>query len=566
MRLPGRIIAPSARFQLLNTAVMLTLAVCGVACGDYYRPVAQPLEGIQPSPAAAHSIISINTDGIAGNSRGNGSASNIDASGDSIQGNLIVGLAPAHAALTPNGTRMYVANSGEDSVTANTTSSPTGVAATVSVPPSPGAQIMQVTGDGTTATYFYNGAAALFSVGDTVFVTGCATAGFDGVYTVTAASGNTFSVANSTSATDNPEFGGAQAKTPNAVFANTADNNNMYVAGYSTNSVYAINTSTDVVSATIAVGRHPVSLTELPNDQQIYVANQGSGTVSVISTVNNTVTQTVSPTVGAVPVWVVAKSDSTRVYVLDASGVIYDFNPLTGTINCASSPAVGCSATATANAGAGSNFLMFDATLNRLYVTNPTNSQVAILDASVDPPKLMNTINLATAAASACTGCAPDAVTVLGDGSRAYVAAYQFAPGCADPSGNAVNCVNTLVAVIDGPSALLKSVITGVGSGAALSTTGCGAGSGPVPTVWQPGIARFRASITSSGGGTNSNFKVYVGQCDAGSVGVVDTYPVSGRPADTYSGVSVSAPLSTFPPLAGGVPPAQNPVFVLAGP
>lgn len=562
MRLPGRIIAPSARFQLLNAAGTLALTIICVACGDYYRPVAQPLEGIQPSPAAAHSIISINTDGIAGNSSGNGSASNIDASGDSIQGNLIVGLAPTYAALTPNGAKMYVANSGEDSVTANTTFSPTAVAATVSLPPSPAAQITQVTGNGTTATYTYNGASGLFSPGDTVFVTGSATPGFDGVYTVTAASGNTFSVANSTSGSDNPEFGGAQAKMPNAVFVNTADNNNVYVAGYSTNSVYAINTNTNVVSAAIPVGRHPVSLAELPNDQQIYVANQGSGTVSVISTVNDTVAQTILPTAGAVPVWVVAKSDSTRVYVLDGNGTIYDINPVTTTLNCGTGSLPACpNAT-----GAGSNFLLFDPVLNRLYVTNPTNSQVAILDASVDPPKLINTINLATAAAAACSSCAPDAVTVLGDGSRAYVAAYQFAPGCTDASGNAVNCVNTLVAVIDGPSAMLKSVITGIGSGAALSATGCGPGSGPAPTVWQPGIARFRASIASSGGGTNSTFKVYVGQCDAGSVGVVDTYSVNGRPGDTYSGVSVNAPLSTFPPLAGGVPPAQNPVFVLAGP
>jgi YVTN family beta-propeller protein len=640
MRLSGRIIAPSALYRILTTALIFGLALLCVACGETFRPVAQPLEGVQPNPEAAHSIIAINSDGVTDNHRGNGSASNIDASGDNVQGNVIAGIAPAHAALTPNGIRLYVANSGEDSVTVNTTSSPTVVAATISLPPSPTTQITAVTGNGTTATYTYAGAAGTFSAGDTVFVTGCATAGFNGVFTVTAASGNTFSVSNLSSATDNPEFGGARAKTPNAVFANTADNNNMYVAGYATNSVYAISTSTDVVSTTIPVGAHPVALAELPNNQQIYVANQGSGTVSVISTVNDTVTQTIVPATGAVPVWVVAKSDSTTVYVLDNSGVIYDFNPLVGTIRCTGPQPTGCSATATANAGAGSNFLTFDPTLDRLYVTNPTNSEIGILDASVDPPRLINTINLATAAASVCSSCAPDSITALGDGSRAYAAAYQFFPGCTDTSGNAVNCVETLVAVIDGPSATLKSVVpqpsltitgvsvanstatytfvqntaqipragnnivitgmsnavnngtfvvnaavsgtftvsnasavnatgqsgTGIVVGAALNTTGCGPGSGPPSSVWQPGTARFRVSIASSGGGTNSNFKVYVGQCDLGSVAVINTNAVNGNLADTYSGASLSPPLSTFPPLPGGVPATQNPVFVVAGP
>jgi hypothetical protein len=234
---------------------------------------------------------------------------------------------------------------------------------------------------------------------------------------------------------------------------------------------------------------------------------------------------------------------------------------------------VGCVAVTTI--GNGTNALAFDPVFNRLYVTNPTNSEIGILDAGSDPPRLMSPINLATAAASACSGCAPDAVAVLGDGSRAYVAAYQFSPGCTDYSGNAVNCVKTLVAVIDGLSGTFKSIVPNVSgatpvptisSAPAISSSGCGPAVGPVPSVWQPGTARFRASITSSGGGANSNFKVYLGQCDAGSVAVIDTFPANGNPADTYAGISLNAPLSSFPPLASGYPPPQNPVLVIAGP
>ena len=493
MRLSGRIRALPAVPRALATTVIFAIALASTGCGDYYRPVAQPLQGAQPSPGAAHIVVSVNTDAVASNFESNGTATNIDASGDSIQGNLNVGLAPTHAAVIPNGARLYVANGGDDTVTANATSSPTTAAATI---------ILR-----------------------------------------------------------SPPAGGIDP-----VFVGTADNNNVYVAGYSTNSVYAIGTANNVVTTTVPVGVHPVALAQLPNLQQLYVANAGSGDVSVIDTANgDAVTQTIALPGGAVPVWVTAKNDSSRVYVLDASGTIYDLLPQVGAINCTSAPLSGCSPTSTTVAGAGSNFLAFDPMLDRLYVTNPTNSQVAVLDGSVDPPAQIATINLATEAASLCSACSPDSVTVLGDGSRAYVGAYQLAPGCTDNSGNAVNCVNTFVAVIDGQSASLKSVIPNLSSAPVIDGTGCGPASGAPPAVWQPGTARFRVSIASTGGGSNSNFKVYVGQCDAGSVAVINTYPVNGNVADVYSGVSLNAPLSTFPPILG-VPPPENPVFVVAGP
>jgi hypothetical protein len=288
----------------------------------------------------------------------------------------------------------------------------------------------------------------------------------------------------------------------------------------------------------------------------------------VVGTANDTVVETISLATSAnpspVPVWAIAKPDSSRVYVLDQSGTLYDLNAFAAAINCTTAAAVDCFSTP--SIGAGSNFLVFDPVYNRLYVTNPTNSQIGVLDATTDPPTLLNVIDLSTAAASVCSGCAPASVTVLGDGSRAYVASYQFSPGCTDNQGNAVNCVNSFVAVIDGPSGTLKSIIPSIGSGPALATTGCGPGGAPVPSVWQPGTARFRVSIASSGGGTNSDFKVYVAQCDAGSVAVIDTYPANGNPADTYAGLSLAAPFSTFPALSSGLPPPQNPVFILAGP
>jgi len=544
MRVLGTTNLPQMASRGWIVGFILLSVMSYAGCGETYRPVAQPIEGIQPSPAEAHSIFAVNTDGIGDSHRGNGSASDIDASGDSVQGNLIVGTAPVHAALTPNGAALYVVNSAEDTVTANHPSAPTTVAATVSLPPSPAAQITQVSGNGSTATYSYSGGTSLFSVGDTVYVAGCSTAGFNGVFTVSGASATSFSVANSTAGADNPEPPSALAKIPNAVFANTTDNNNMYVAAYGTNSVSVINTNTNVVSVTIPVGAHPVSLAEIPNNQKVYVANRGSsaaaGSVSVIDTTSGVVSKTLclaggSPCAfGPAPVWVTARSDGGQVFVLDANGTIYVIDTASDTVLNSS-----------LSAGAGANFMFFDPNFSRLFVTNPIAGTLSIFDVAGPTPTTRpgTPIAISAASSSCATAVVPQSVTVLGDGTKAYVASYQLSAGT----------ICTQASVIDAGSGTLLKTIPLTQSTDTSAQTGCGS-------------IGFRAFAASSGGGTNSRFKVYVSQCDAGNIAVINTYPVNNNPADTYSGVQVSGPLSTFPPLTTGIPPSQNPVFLVGGP
>ncbi|MFL6463473.1 MAG: hypothetical protein ACJ73N_03585, partial [Bryobacteraceae bacterium] len=219
-------------------------------------------------------MASINSDGVGNNHRDRGSVSSINVSGDSLRGELRVGMVPVHAALIPSGSLLYIANSGEDTISGNSVSSPTG-SVTISLPPSPSATITQASGSGSTATYTYSGGTGLFSVGDKVYVSGSTTADFNGAFTVTAAGGNSFSVANSTTVSES-EFFGAQAKVPNAVFVNSAENNNIYVAGYGTDALYVINTSTQAVAASVPVDSHPVAVAQAPAAQKVYVANQGN--------------------------------------------------------------------------------------------------------------------------------------------------------------------------------------------------------------------------------------------------------------------------------------------------
>jgi YVTN family beta-propeller protein len=437
--------------RLRRAAMVLLLGALEMACNENYRPIVLPVLPPPPNPAANHYVISVTTNGPLDP----GSASRIDVSGDTYSGVFNTGVAPAHAALLPGGSKLYVANLGEDTVSVNNVSTPTQVD-TISLP------------------------------------------------------------------------AGSQP-----VFAHSAENGNMYVANYGSNTVSQINAISDVVVGTVSVGTQPVAMAEMPNAQKLYVVNQGSGTVTSINITGFGVAKTIP--VGTTPVWVVARSDNAKIYVLDNSGTIYEIDTLTD------------AATAIPTSmGAGANYMALDHSIQRLYVTNPTNSRVGIFDTSAALNQLA-LIDLSQGASAPCPGgCSPVSVTAIGDGSRAYVASYELVSCGGSP------CVSTQVEVINTGNNMVSKVIP-------LNTVpvdmtnpaDCGPPSGPPAAIpWTPGTARFRAFAASSGGGSTTNFKVYVSQCDAGSIAVIDTSALSTgsspHPADTYM-VSLTAPLSSFP-------------------
>lgn len=539
MRVLDRFNESPALPRVFAIGFIFLLGIITVSCGETYRPIAQPVLGPQPNPAAFHFVELVSANGSAAQ----GAVSRIDVSGDANVGVFTTGFAPVHAALGSSNSKLFVAEGGDDFLTVNNVSSPTSVAATVSLPASPSVSISQVSQSGGTAVYTYSGDTGVFAAGDTVVVTGCSTAGLNGTFRVTAATGNTFSVPNTNMPAANPEAC-AQGKVPNAIFVHTADSRNVYAAGYGTNSAYVVNATTNVLTdtidltATAPAGTKPVALAELPNAQKLYVANQGSNNVSVIDLPTD-ILQATPISLGAASVWVSARADNQRIYALDSSGTISAVDTLPDAVVDNSQ-----------SAGAGANHMFYDKVRNRLYVTNPTSagSGLSIFDVSgTGVARLFGTaISIPTAASSPCSSALkPTAVNVLGDGSRAYVASYQADPGM----------VCTQVTVIDaGTGTVTKTIpLTQAADISAQTGDGCGA-------------ARFRVYVTSSGGGTNTNFKVYVSQCDAGSVAVIDSYPTNGNPADFFAGVSIVAPLSSFPPGASGYPPLQNPVFLVAGP
>jgi hypothetical protein len=208
-------------------------------------------------------------------------------------------------------------------------------------------------------------------------------------------------------------------------------------------------------------------------------------------------------------------------------------------------------------------------------VTNPTSTNVAVLDASVDPPAPLPTIDLTTGGGSLClTSCTPVAVTALGDGTRAYVVSYAFGT---DPL-TGLPAVLSQVSVIDAGSSLVREVIGLVPAVIdSVNPTGCDA-------------ARFRLFTVAS----SDSSRVYISNCDGGSTSILATSSdtlVEGaqfqvQPTDPPTceqvilPVAIPAPSSSFPPSVARcalepppqdpafwtVPPLQNPVFMLAGP
>src|ERR1700720_899803 len=96
----------------VRAAVVLALMLACLSCGETYRPVATPIAPNPPNPNFLHVALVISGNG----SSHPGASTAIDVSGDTAVSQSTTGLVPLHAALVQNATRVYVANSGDDTV------------------------------------------------------------------------------------------------------------------------------------------------------------------------------------------------------------------------------------------------------------------------------------------------------------------------------------------------------------------------------------------------------------------------------------------------------------------
>jgi len=342
------------------------------------------------------------------------------------------------------------------------------------------------------------------------------------------------------------------------VFVNTVQNNAVYVANFGTNSVSAVNTSSNLVTNTASVGLNPVALAETPNGFKIYVANQGTNqTNSSVSSLNvaDLSLNTVTGFSGINPVWVVARSDSQKVYVLtQGDGKLITIDTAT---DIATTP--DCSATPTLCVGAGANFIFFDPHLNRLYVTNPSTSMVYVFSdtgGANDTPVQLAAISFALGSTPCPSGCAPTSVTALADGTRFYVASYQTASSCPDPViGSPSACVIPGLTIFDANSLALKypkaptlTLLTYPFIASQYAVPPVASCVSPVlPALYAPGASRFRVFTTAAADSSH----VYVSMCDAGFI--ADVNASDSNTNGTGGGAIPADTLVTDLPAAFGV-------------
>ena len=192
-----------------------------------------------------------------------------------------------------------------------------------------------------------------------------------------------------------------------------------YVANSGSGTVTVLDTSTNAVVATIPVGDGPNAVAILPNGTRVYVPNSGSDTVSVIDTASNNVIATVP--VGNFPEGVAVRPDGARVYVTTYDGV--------AVIDTATNTVV---ATIPIVAGAGMDFSPDG---SRLYLANMGLDAVSVIDTATN-----------TVIVDIPVGHTPFDVVVRPDGARVYVS---------NASTNTVSVIdtatNTVVATVPVP-------------------------------------------------------------------------------------------------------------------
>ncbi len=331
------------------------------------------------------------------------------------------------------------------------------------------------------------------------------------------------------------------------VFVNTAQAGAVFVANYGTNTVSTLNTSSNVVSLTGAVGSHPVALAETPNTLNLYVANEGDGTVTDLSPADLSTVATIP--VGGTPVWVIARKDGARVYALtQGGGQLVPIDTASNTVLASQT---------NLSVGAGANFLLYDPHLNRLYVTNPATGMVYVFSATGgvdaggtanDTPTLLAAINMKTVANAPCpNGCTPVSVAALPDGSRFYVASYQQVAPCPDANVGGGACIIPMLTVFDAGALTVKpipgalaatapslSLLTppqfASGQYALPPVTACVTPA--APATYAPGTTRFRMFATAAADSSH----VYVSICDAGAIADVNTTTGSNSTGGTNSG------------------------------
>jgi len=472
------------RFLWLGFVLCLYLICSG--CGDTFRPIIIPNPPTFPNPKAAHTVVAINDNGMFTP----GSAMVVDVSGDTDVSVVNVSLAPVHA-VQQTASQVLVVNQAVTGLTPP----PTGCLVTINN------QVFNVCPSITKLDF----SGTVIGSTSTISLPPSSAANF----VATTESSQAYVLL--------PNYVPDPIKFPSVIVP----------------SIGVVSTQTNSLGPTKPVGNNPVAMAETPNAQKLYVANRDSNSISGFNTVGLS-SRTVTGSFNA-PLWVTARSDSQRVYVLNTNGVV---STIDTTSTAGPDNVIDASVSAPSAA-----YMLYDGNLNRLYI--PGGTHLTILDVSQSTPQVLagGPIAIPTVAPSSrlasdpCSSTSEQTLTVaavaaLPDGSRAYVGAFY------EDTVNNINYICPQATVIDAASNTIKNstAIPGFPAFDAFCST-----------------TRFR--VTMAAGGDSS--RAYLASCDGGMVNIIDTTN------DTYI-LNLPAPLGVRPGGEQNLP--QNPVFLFAGP
>ena len=402
-------------------------------------------------------------------------------------------------------------------------------------------------------------------------------------------------------------------------FVATTESTQAYVLLPALTEVGVINTNSDTVVNFIPVGNGPDAMAETPNGQKLYVANFDDNTVDGFNTSDRSARTVVGAFNG--PLWISARSDSQRIYVLNGNGVVSTIDT-TSTADTVIPSSISVP---------GATYMVYDGNLNRLYV--PAGNQLTILDVSQSVPTLLAQVNIPAFTLPNIPNpisATATAVAALPDGSRAYVSSYAVLPTQVSISsvlgdgttatfaytltagqnlnpGMTISVTGTIIpkvgdfdgtyivgAIVSGttacPGTCFQTANSTSTDGTTYPVSGSGAGSNVVPQVtvvvtssntvktnvtipgfpdatnqtyangdyYVPVCATTRFRFMMAAGGDST--RAYLSSCDGGAVDIIDTS------VDQYI-LNQAAPVGTRPPIPPDPQnPPQNSVFLIAGP
>jgi YVTN family beta-propeller protein len=227
----------------------------------------------------------------------------------------------------------------------------------------------------------------------------------------------------------------------NPVAGGTSSAGNIYIANSASNAVDVISGAVLAVTATInlpAGDTQPVMIAGNAANNQIFVVNHGSNTVTQISAIDNTVVKSIP--VGSQPIWAVMSTDGLFVFVVNqgagtVSVIDTSLQSVIATIPVGITPAT-----------ASPNFAFYESKLKRVYVSNTGEGTVSVIRADS-----ISATNLPVKLKDIPISGTPASVTALSDGTKAYAALGNCPAGVNHLTilSQLGSCNGNLVSVID---------------------------------------------------------------------------------------------------------------------